>query len=262
MRTKTMLVSALLGAIGSVSVMAQTNVYSLNVVGYVQIQLQPGFNIISCPLITSPDNTLGSVLPNTNGQFAGCSLTFFSPTLGPSLVSATSTAHGDHSGWTPAGSASSIIIAPGSALWFYNGFTTNITNTLVGTVTNGLATNTIQPGFNLVSSMVPMSGDIYSNVLCGNDGVHGFTNVNNGDEVSVYDPTPNGSGGQNGYVAGQGGVYLTTTPSHANNGGSPWKLASGGDPIVYYVGEGFFYYNSTSSSTPIQWVENYTQTQP
>ena len=50
MRTKTMLLSALLGTLGSVSLMAQsTNVYSLNAVGYINVTVQPGFNIVSCP---------------------------------------------------------------------------------------------------------------------------------------------------------------------------------------------------------------------
>src|ERR1700691_5229746 len=70
MRTKTMLLSALLGTLGSVSVMAQsTNVYSLNAVGYINITIYPGFNMISCPLIASPDNTINTLLSNTNGQY-------------------------------------------------------------------------------------------------------------------------------------------------------------------------------------------------
>ena len=48
MRTKTMLLSALLGGLGSVSLMAQsTNVYSLNAVGYINITVQNPATILS-----------------------------------------------------------------------------------------------------------------------------------------------------------------------------------------------------------------------
>ncbi len=67
-----MLLSALLGTLGSVSLMAQsTNVYSLNAVGYINVTIDPGYNIISCPLIASPDNTINTLLTNGTGQFKG-----------------------------------------------------------------------------------------------------------------------------------------------------------------------------------------------
>ena len=251
-----MLISALLGALGSVSVMAQTNVYSLNTVGYINITVQQGYNIITCPLVTSPDNTLGSVLPNTTSNFDQCVLTLYSPSAGPTTITAKNPAlpGTGGTGWSPAGSSSNVVLAPGVGFWIYNGQSSNLTITLVGTVTNGLATNMLQSGYNLVSSMLPMSGDIYTNPLCGNDGVHGFTNVNTtGDEIYVFNPV-----GQVGYT---GGVYSTIATNLSENNGSPvecqtWKL---GDPIVQYVGEGFFYYDSGAT---INWVENYSSTQP
>jgi len=257
-----MLVSALLGGIGSVSVMAQTNVYSLNTVGYVQITLQQGYNIITCPLLTTPDNTLGSVLPNTTSNFDNCVLTLFSPITGVETVTGKNPAlpGTGGTGWSPNGSSTSTLLTPGVGFWFYNGQAAPLTITLVGTVTNGLATNTMPAGFNLVGSMVPMSGDLYSNALCGSNGTSGFTNVNTtGDTVYVWDPTPTSIPGvQNGFT---NGVYSTISPGLAENGGSPWSKRPGkiGDPIVVYTGEGFYYYNSGATIT---WVENYTQTQP
>src|ERR1700689_2846186 len=72
MRTKTLLLSALLGSLGSVSLMAQsTNVYSLNAVGYINVTIPTGFSIISCPLVAAPDNTLNTLLNPSNGVFKG-----------------------------------------------------------------------------------------------------------------------------------------------------------------------------------------------
>jgi len=63
-----MLLSALLGAIGSVSVMAQ-NVYSLNAVGYINVTAVPGFTMIACPLIGANGNSIGALLNNSANQY-------------------------------------------------------------------------------------------------------------------------------------------------------------------------------------------------
>src|SRR5208283_4972797 len=80
MRTKTMLLSALLGSLGSVSLMAQsTNVYSQNAVGYINVTIQPNYNIVTVPLLCSPDNTLNTLMPDTNGQYKGFKVYFSTP---------------------------------------------------------------------------------------------------------------------------------------------------------------------------------------
>ena len=63
MRTKTLALSALLGALGTAGALAQ-NVYSLNAVGYINVTLAPGYNIVTCPLIVSPTNTVANLFPN------------------------------------------------------------------------------------------------------------------------------------------------------------------------------------------------------
>lgn len=236
--------SALLGAIGTVSAMAQTNVYSQNAVGYINITIYPGYNIISCPLLTSPDQTLNTILPNGTGSaeaFNGDTVYLFSPTGGYSITQGRQVGTGG-TGWSAGGSTN--IISPGIGFWLFSSVTTNTTVTLVGTVPTGPMTNVIQTGYNLVSSVVPMSGDLYSNSISA------FTNVNNGDDVYVFDPTGTP---QNGYV-----FYKAEAPALAHNGGSPWAASSGGDPIVQYVGEGFFYYSGTAA---INWLENYSVSQ-
>jgi len=244
MRTKTMLLSALLGTIGSVSVMAQTNVYSLNAVGYINVVCYPGLNMISCPLITSPDNTVGTVLNNSNGNLTGSVVFFYNPVTLYSLDTAMnktgkpSTTNAD--GWAANGTN---ILAPGVACWFQNNSATNITNTFVGTVPSGPITNSLYFGLNLVSSVVPASGDIVTNSLMN------LTNFNIGDTVYTYNPnaTPNytiyQSGSGKGYGSGSNGDWTAL-----------------GDPILTSVGGGFFYQNNTSGKT-ISWVENYSVAQ-
>jgi hypothetical protein len=225
MRTKTMLLSALLGTLGSVSLMAQsTNVYSQNAVGYINVSLLPGFNIVSCPLICSPDNTLNTLLPNTNGQFKGWKVYFNTKGAGY-----TQTEQGAKASWVAGGTN---VIPPGSAVFVDNPSNITVTLTLVGQVPTGSLTNTLVPGFNLVGSIVPTSGNLVTNAITQ------LTNTQKGDKVYVSDPI-------NGYSS-PGGTYQA-----AKNGA--WV---GAQPTVPNVGEGFFYDNVQSSN--YVWVENFS----
>ncbi|HUD47926.1 MAG TPA: hypothetical protein VMR33_13915 [Candidatus Baltobacteraceae bacterium] len=220
MRTKTMLLSALLGTLGSVSLMAQsTNVYSLNAVGYINVTIEPGYNIISCPLIASPDNTLNTLLSPTNGEFKGFKFYPWSASAGTYGSSDTATAHA----WAGGGTET---LLPGQAGFIFNPGTSNVTATFVGTVPSGSLTNTLLPGFNLVSSILPTSGDIVTNTLTD------FTTQKVGDKAYSYDP-----------VAGY------TTYSVKPNGS--WAV----DPVQANVGGGFFYFSATATN---DWVENFS----
>jgi hypothetical protein len=236
MRTKTMLLSALLGALGSVSVMAQTNVYSLNAVGYINVTVVPGFNIIACPLIASPDNTIGTILNNSANQYKKALVYQWVPSSGTYTNDEASTAlagaNGFTNGWQYGGF---ITVNPGQSLWFENPFTTNLTLTFVGTVPTGSLTNTIVTGFNMVSSILPMSGDLVTNSLSL------FTNATKKDAIYVWDPV--------------GVTYDTYNWSvalgWASNGVST-------HPVIPNVGEGFWY---QTGNGPINWVENYSVAQ-
>jgi len=253
MRTKTMLLSALLGALGSVSVMAQTNVYSLNAVGYINVTIQPGFNIVSCPLITTPDNTVGTVLNNANGSLTGTAVYFWFPGNTPpsyseDVAKVVGTGKLDtlnSNGWSFDGTN---VASPGVGFWVASPFTTNITVTFVGTVPTGPITNTLVPGFNLVGSVVPMSGDLCSNSISS------LTNYNIGDTVYTYNSlnTP-------AYAE----FVSTSNPKADGHGYQEPGTTTGnwttlGDPIVANVGEGFWYANGSNT---VHWVENYSVAQ-
>jgi len=210
----------LLGSLGGVSLMAQsTNVYSLNAVGYINVTVQPGFNIISDPLIASPDNTITTVLTNT-GQFSKFQVWAWSPS-----TSSYAEAIGTKSGW---GTSGNITLSPGQAAWLYNPGAAPTNITFVGTVPSGSLTNTLAPSsFNLVSSILPTSGDIVTNPLMN------FHTAVSKDQVWTWDATAKAYTEE---IAGKSG-FLT-------------------HPIQATVGGGFWYFNATNTAN--NWVETFT----
>jgi hypothetical protein len=149
MRTKSLLAAAAIIAAGVASSQAQSNVYSLNIVGYVNKVLPSGYSLIANPLtvgtngaeqvMTPPD---GSIYLTWNGAgfdyasydigFGGWIDSGFSPTAAP-------------------------VLPPGQGFFFYNP-NTQYTNTFVGTVvpapgvTNSMA---LPSGYSLIGSPLP-----------------------------------------------------------------------------------------------------------
>jgi len=225
MRTKTVLLSALLGALGSVSVHAQ-NVYSLNAVGYINVTIYPGFNMVSCPLLGTPDNTLNTLLSNTNGQYKKQQVWTFLPTNSQPYFEEI----GSATGWNQGGNTT---INPGQAVWFNNVSNSVLNITFVGTVPTGPITNVLYANsFNLVGSAVPASGDIVTNSIMQ------FVTAAKKDQAWVYN-------------AANSQPY---TESIAGPGGTSWP--TGGDPVFPYVGGGMFYLNNQATNN--YWVENYS----
>jgi hypothetical protein len=240
MRTKTMLLSALVGSLASVSTVMAQNVYSLNAVGYINVTLPAGFSIISCPLIASPDNTLNTLFPNTGGAYVGDTVWFYSSSGYSSDAGVITTGkHGTPSGWANGGTET---LLPGTAVWFENASGAPITVTFVGSVPTGPQTNSLAAGFNLVGSVVPMSGDIITNSISD------LTNYTIGDDIFVWDPVN---------VVYDTYSIVNAGGKHGGTGYNNNFLPS--DPIVPNVGEGFWYENNSGAA--INWVENYTVSQ-
>jgi hypothetical protein len=225
MRTKTILLSALLGALGSVSLMAQINVYSLNAVGYINVGLVPGYNIISCPLISSPDNTLNTLLTATNGTISGFK---YYPWVAGSGYGASDTANAKK--WLGGGNET---LNPGQAGFLFVPPGATVTNLVfVGTVpdnANYNMTNWLYPGYNLLSSVLPTSGVL-------TNGLQDFNGQVAGDHVYTWN------------AAGQ-----TYNSSYSVKANGSWITP----PTISSVGTGFFYYNSQTTVTNT-WVENFS----
>jgi len=216
--------SALLGTLGSISVMAQsTNVYSLNAVGYINVTLAPGFNIVSCPLIASPDNTLNTLFPDTNGAYAGFQYWGWNPGTAAYTEDVALPKR-----W---GNGGTETLNPGQAAWIDNTYSTNVTVTFVGTVPSGTNSVTLPASsFQLVSSILPTSGDIITNSLMN------FTNGVAGDQVWAW------STGTQAYTE------YVRLPTH-------WPA----DPIQTNVGGGFWYYNAQATNN--FWTESFSVNQ-
>jgi hypothetical protein len=239
MRTKTLLLSALLGAAGTVAVHAQS-VYSLNAVGYITVTLAPGFNIVTCPLLTSPDNTVGTVFNNSTGALTGSDVYFYSPSTGQysgddALAIGSGRGHTTNAnGW---GNNGTNVLSPGTACWFENNASTNLTVIFYGTVPSSVTTPLVA-GFNLVGSAIPVTGDLVTNSLSA------FTNYNIGDDLYMF-----ANGSYYGYSA---------VPSNSRSGGHGYlgQWTSSGDPTVTNDYQGFWYENNVG--TTVNWVENYS----
>jgi hypothetical protein len=272
MRTKTLALSALLGMLGTASLVAQTNVYSINAVGYINVTLYPGYNLITCPLITSPDNTIGTLLNNTTGAYqigtghSALRASVFQYINGVGYVA------GDQAnssvapnGWASGGTNT---ILPGQAIWFLNPGTlntgSNMTATFVGTVpqaNNYNLTNTLYTGYNLVGSIIPSSGDLITNSITdigtngpgGNSGTLSLGPTKN-DAIFVYDPTYDaGLSAQGGYTTGIGGIYSV---NHAGTASSWNGFGASSDPTTATPYEGFWYLSTATTTN--NWVENFS----
>lgn len=220
MRTKTLLLSAAALAAGLVSASAQ--VYSVNVVGYVNVPLAEGFNLVANPLDASGGNDVTNIL--NKGLPAGTQVYSFN---GSSYDISTYTKDktGTSTNWSPV-----ITLDPGLGFWVSipSGAGAQV-NTFVGEVMQGTLTNPNIPaggGFSLVGSMVPVAGALNTD-LQYNGGA--------GDQVYQWN----------------GATYDISTYTKDKTGTSTnWSPSV---PQVA-VGEGFW----LSSSAGQTWVRNFS----
>ncbi len=141
MRTKLLLSAAVLGMAGMIAGSAQ--VYSVNVVGYVNVDLTPGFNLIANPLNNTTGNDLDTIMPNM--EFGATVYRFSGGTF------ETSTFLGN---WGP-----NLTLAPGEG--FFVNVAAAATVTFVGEVLQGADSNMDVPaGLALLGSKVPTAASL------------------------------------------------------------------------------------------------------
>lgn len=143
----------MLGAASVVSSFAQ-NVYSVNVVGYINLTLSNQFSLISCQLDNGAGNLVTNIftgLPNQTVIYKFNGATYDSLTF----VSAAA-------GWNPP-SQRQMTLAPGEGVFVKKptGVAT-INITFVGEVMQGDLVNPVGLGFDMYSAMVPQQGGIVS----------------------------------------------------------------------------------------------------
>ena len=216
MRTKSLILSAAVLAAGVASSMA-ANVYSVNVVGYVTLNLTNGFNMIANPLDaigggTGTGNTVANVfgvVPNNTTVYKFSGGTYSSDVYITGI------------GWLGGGTAT---FNPGEGLFVQipNGIPGNSTNvTFAGTVVQGPTTHSLPTGFSIASSQAPISGALTANL--------GYQPHNN-DTVYPWNPASQSYPVSYVYITGLG--WLPSDPI-LNVGQSVFIQNNGGSPNVW-----------------------------
>jgi len=188
MRTKTLLVTAALTAAGALSSMAQ--VYSVNIVGYINLTIPVGFSMIANQLNATPDNTLATLLPNAaeNTQIFKFNGVGYD-------ASAKSADNPDPSGW----SNPTMTLAPGEGAFIAvdpQFAPSGQPVTFVGDV-KLVSTVPVPTGFSVASSVLPIS-DTLDNLgfpKRENDQIFFFNNATKGYDAflqSADNPDPSG----------------------------------------------------------------------
>jgi hypothetical protein len=211
MRTKALLLAAALTAAGIASIQAQSNVYSINVVGYVNVVCSNGYTLVNTPLVRtdgnySITNMLDAYIPAANQVliFNGSGYTTYTK----DEFDAT---------WDGPG----VQLPNGKGYFIRNVSAAPFTITYVGEVPQGNLTNSLPAGYSLVGSKVPQAGFVED--LGINPGA--------GDQVLRF-------------VNGSFRTYANDEFDNTwDNGADPAK-----GPSVA-VGEGFFYRNLANTAT-------------
>jgi hypothetical protein len=172
MKTQTLLIAAAALAAGVMSSHAQ--VYSQNIVGYVNVPLTAGYNLIANQLDadgTGTNNTVATVFPNGLPNKTTVSVWNGS---GYNIAE-----YFTSSGWSGVTPAVTAGLQPGTGFFLKVPAATNIT--LVGNVITGTNTYPVISGYNILAPSAPVAGTL--------DTTNNFK-PNNKDIVDVW----NGSG--------------------------------------------------------------------
>ena len=160
MKTKTLVLAAAALTACALTASAQSNVYSLNIVGYVNVVVNPsptpgtdGFTMLANPLDNGAGNSGSNLVPA--GLPTGSRIYVFDPTAGYTFSG--KKANGTWGAPVP-------VIAPGVGYFISQSNSVAYTNTYVGNVPGsvpGSLTNNLtfgSSGFNLVGSLYPIGG--------------------------------------------------------------------------------------------------------
>jgi len=231
MRTKTLLCLAALTAAGVTASMAQSNVYSLNVVGYVNVTLGNGDTLAANPL-DAGDNSVSNLFTAALNPTAANGAGFTVFTWNGSFFSANQLDQFG-GGWSTPGQQ----LPPGSGMFVFNGTGAPVTNTFVGNVMQGLLTNALPAGDSLVGSKVPIGTNVVALGL----------SASLGDTIFMWN----------------GSFFVSI---HNDEFGGGWNDPGDSfigpvDPVngpTLHIGQGLFYFNSGNNSPTPSWVINFS----
>lgn len=178
MRTKALLLTAALSVAAAATSMAQA-VYSVNIVGYINLQLTPGFSLIANQLNASPNNKVSTLLPappNNTAVFK------FNKTSGGFDVM-----NFVDGAWD----SDALSLAPGEGAFVSidaEFAPTGATFTFVGEVQKAGGQVAIGNGFQVVSSLIPQGGTLAALEFVPQEGdvVFKFNKASGGFDVSNF----------------------------------------------------------------------------
>jgi hypothetical protein len=233
MRTKTLLLTAALVAAGVASSMAQSNVYSVNIVGYVNVPVVANnFYLLGNPLDTGNGNVVTNVLPITDPSFDSSLIFTYSQAGGVTEVEQFIGGFG----WAPG----TNVFAPGTAFYIQPTETTNLT--FVGNVTLTNVIN-LQPGFSMVASAYPASLNLTA---------IGLTNAVDSDLLFRFSATAGALNDVSQFIGGYGWAETVNGNPVGGTGGPT-------NGPTLNVAEGFFYDNANENAQGAEaWNQAFT----
>lgn len=177
MRTKALTLVAALGVAGAVALQAQ--VYSVNVVGYVNVTVPAGkLVLLANPLDPGQANTISDLLKNVP---LGTIVYKYDPQTGKFI---SSTWLGVM--WSPRGD---LTLKPGEGFFISNPGPNDLQITFVGEVLQGKLELPLVAGFNLVGSLVPQAGKVSTDLglpVEAGDAVYKFNVTTQKYELNTY----------------------------------------------------------------------------
>jgi hypothetical protein len=177
------------------------NVYSVNVVGYINVTVAPGFNMLANQLDVDGIDNIGTVLNATTPTGAdGIEMLLFANNNYSAIFWDGSASVLPQPGWWDGntGNATTNVIPPGAGFFVYNQYSTNVQLTLTGTVLQGTNATALTHGFTLISTAVPVP--MYLGLSNGFPALDGdeylsYTNVGHGGNYATPDYYDDGSDG-------------------------------------------------------------------
>jgi hypothetical protein len=217
--------------VGDLSMMAQSGVYSSNIVGYATVSIPPGYSLLANPLSAGITNGANEIMPVLDGEaILTWNGLFFNEVMYDSGVG----------GWVQADDITPALppsLPPGEGFFFFNPNPTATNFTFVGQVVPGPSSTNylrIQGGYSLIGSPLPATVAEITN-----------TPVN----LPILDGMQ--------ILKWSGSAYVETM---YDSGASPtpgWVKADDTTPTTapaYDIGEGFFFFNP--SSNPAIWYQS------
>ena len=269
MRTKTLLIAA--AALASTIISTEAQVYSANVVGYSTSPLGNNYTALANTLDLGAGNSLTNLFPNPGPGGGNNPLDFDSVYIWNGTSYTIYTLDSDF----PSGVANkddnagvtAPTINPGQLVYFQNNEVNSgsVTNILAGVVhvdaaatgseSIGQTTNVIIPGYNFISSKVPVAGGLESVLQLPNPVVGGNGGPNGGsgnlDFSQVYLPNIDANGNFLGY-------NITTIDSDYSTGfANKDDNAIAPEPIIPVGGGFILQFVDNNNVGTVNWVQSF-----